>query len=414
MRTILTIEGADNTGANYLTWAPVQASIRLVEVGAAAGPVAVVLRNANTAQGGQVEFSNTLTGARRNRLQLNLPVNGNPVNFFVAGKFNRPSTANKDAAIQAVQASNGSVLSTNSVMVRIRKNANRLTTAERDRFLAAFATLNNRGMGKFSDFRNVHTQIGTREAHFNFGFLPWHRAYLLDLERELQLIDPSVALPYWKFDETARNVFTRGFMGVSVGGRVTFDPGNPLQFWVTDLTPGILRSPRFNTMTSSAFVISEAQTLNLGSLYALFRSMEGSPHGDAHTSFGGYISDIDTAAKDPLFFMLHANVDRMWAKWQRNNRRFDSTNTSTYTAQGSAGTPGSVRAGHNLNDTMWPWNGITGGGRPPTAPGGPFPPSPVANAPGPTPTVRSMIDYQGVLNRADRLGFAYDDVSFQP
>ena len=28
-------------------------------------------------------------------------------------------------------------------------------------------------------------------------------------------IDPSVALPYWRFDQSAPNVFTRDFMGES-------------------------------------------------------------------------------------------------------------------------------------------------------------------------------------------------------
>jgi hypothetical protein len=32
--------------------------------------------------------------------------------------------------------------------------------------------------------------------------------------------------------------------------------------------------------------------------------------------FGGSIRDPTTAAKDPLFFLLHCNVDRLWAKWQ--------------------------------------------------------------------------------------------------
>ena len=50
--------------------------------------------------------------------------------------------------------------------------------------LAAFATLNNAGMGRFADFRNVHSSAGDPEAHQNAGFPPWHRAFLLDLERE--------------------------------------------------------------------------------------------------------------------------------------------------------------------------------------------------------------------------------------
>jgi tyrosinase len=61
---------------------------------------------------------------------------------------------------------------------------------------------------------------------------------------------------------------------------------------------------------------------------------------------------------------------------------------------------------------MWPWNNVTGGPRPPTAPRTPFPAARTATAPGPAPTVGDMIDYQGVVNPQSFMNFAYDDVPF--
>jgi tyrosinase len=126
-------------------------------------------------------------------------------------------------------------------------------------------------MGRFADFRNVHSSAGDPEAHQNAGFPPWHRAFLLDLERELQQIDPSVALPYWRFDEPAPNLFTRDFMGVTdpSTGRVLFSATNPFQFWATDGVIGIVRRPRFNTQTQRATalqgpVTTEPETFLLG------------------------------------------------------------------------------------------------------------------------------------------------------
>ncbi len=414
MRTEITINGSSELASNYIAWAPVPCQVRLVDATEADGPVAVRLSNQNPSQGGQIVFYPAVPGPAQDDIQLTLPVDGSPVPLFIAGKFGKPSTTDKDAIIETRDAGNGNLLSMSSLMVRVRKNANDLTGAERDRFLSAIARLNDRGMGRFSDFRNIHTDAGSPEAHFNAGFLPWHRAFMLDLERELQALDPSVTLPYWKFDEVARNLFSRSFMGVpNAIGTLRFSANNPLQFWVTDMSPGIVRQPFFNTTTQSAFVDGEADTLNLGDAYARFANMEGNPHGFAHTSFGGFISDIPTAAKDPLFFMLHANVDRLWAKWQWLNRRFDIGSIDTYAFPGAAGSPGSTRIGHNLNDTMWPWNQITGFPRPPSAPGGNFPDSAIVSTPGPIPAVRDMIDYQGVLNPASRLGFDYDDVPFE-
>ncbi|MCA1646857.1 MAG: tyrosinase family protein [Chloroflexi bacterium] len=421
MRTELAINGSTDAAANFIGWAPVPSQLRLADASGATSPVTVKLRNKNTTAGGQVQFFTALPGAPQAELQLTLPSTGTPIQLFVGGQFGKPSSENGDAAIEIVDASGTQILSTTPLMVRVRKNANALTVNERNRFRAAFATLNNRGQGKFSDFRNIHTNAGSPEAHGNPGFLPWHRSFMLDLERELQRIDSTVALPYWRFDQPAPNLFTLDFMGVSdANGTVRFSPTNPLQFWSTDGSVGIVRSPHFNTKTQPAHgqlaVMTEAATFALSGpnkSYEPFRQLEGNPHGAAHVSFGGSLSSIPTAAKDPLFFLLHANVDRLWAKWQWFNHRFDLTSTTSFTFLGKAGDPGSFRIGHNLQDTMWPWNQITGGVRPPTAPGGNFPPSVLSNAPGLTPAVRHMIDYQGVLTPASRLGFDYDDVPFE-
>jgi tyrosinase len=419
MRTGITIDGA-----NYIAWAPVRSSIRLVEADGGANFVDVLLRNQSPGEGGQIVFRDAIPGTEQDSLRLRLPGDGTPVDFFIAGKFSRPSEADKDAVIEAVEANTGAVLSTTPLMVRIRKDANDLTAEERNRFLSALAILNDSGMGRFSDFRNMHTQAASPEAHGNAGFLPWHRVYILDLERELQRIDPSVALPYWRFDKPAPNLFTREFMGVPNGdGVVQFEPGHPLEFWETNGGVGITRTPLFDTETSPASplppadpLLNQEATLNLGNRYADFRDMETNPHGSAHISFTGFIRSLQMAARDPLFFLLHCNVDRLWARWQWLNQRFDTANPDTYPFQGSAGDPGSTRVGHNRMDTMWSWNEVTGTGapndRPPTAPGGTLAASPAAAAPGPTPTVGDMIDYQGVINPENRLGFDYDRVRF--
>ena len=417
--TQIIINSNPNLDANYITWSPVPAQIRLANTGA--NVFAVKLRNQNPSQGGQVVFFAPFPGPGRgdhgqDELMLALPHDGSLVPFFIAGKFGKPSLEDKDAVIEVVDTSSGNVLSVTPLMVRIRKSANSLESGERQRFLSALALLNmasTGGVGGFADYANIHSDAGVQEAHGDAGFLPWHRAFLLDLERELQALDPSVSLPYWRFDEAAPNLFTRAFLGVpNQTGTLEFDTNNPLQF----LSPPIWRQPEFNTTTESARVMTEADTMQLGNVYASYRIMEGNPHGSAHTSFWGLISNLGSAARDPLFFLLHANVDRLWAKWQWYMNRFDRTSADTYTFLGRAGDPGAARIGHNLLDTMWPWNQITGTGgpndRPPTAPGGNLPQSRVVNFPSLTPAVSDMIDYQGILQPANRLGFDYDDVPF--
>jgi len=380
----------------------------------------VVLSNQNTSTGGQVVFSSTADGSFDDTLTLTLPVDGSAVDFFVAGKFGSPSIADKDACIQAADSTGATVYSTTQLMVRVRKDANSLTTDERDRFISAFATLNNKGQGKFSDFRDMHTSAALPEAHNGAGFLSWHRSYLLDLERALQNIDPSVTIPYWKFDDPAPNIFTQDFMGESdANGDVQFSAANPLAFWTTDNHLGINRGPGFDTATEPAHsdgntLLTEDQTINIGTAFADFTTMEGNPHGSAHVSFTGYLSNPATAPKDPMFYLLHCNVDRLWAKWQQTNKRWDVASTDTFEFLGKSGDPGATRIGHNLQDTMWPWNQDTSPPRPKTAPGGGMTTSPATDAPGGQPTVGDMIDYQGVMASSSRILAEYDGLGYTP
>jgi tyrosinase len=416
MNVELQINNSVSPQARFVGWAPSPCRIRVTNPAGALPPsVSVQLRGVSAANGGAIVFRKGTTGAFATTLTLTVPLNGTSVPFFVAGRFGQPSKSNGDVRIEA-RAKLNPLLSTLTLvgavklMVRIRKNAESLTNAERDRFIAAFAQLNNQGAGRFADFRNMHTNVSSPQAHGAPGFLPWHRAYLLDLERELQAIDPSVALPYWRFDQVAPKLFTPDFMGSHVNGTVQFGASNPLQFWVTDGVQGVTRGPFNNSWVPATQappgVITEAATLALGTAYPAFSAMEFNPHGNAHTSWSGFIRSIGTAAKDPLFFLLHCNVDRLWARWQRQNGRFDPAVAASYDSN-----PGNP-IGHNLVDTMWPWNGVTTPPRPPTAPGGAMAGSPCVSAPGPQPRVQSSLDYQGSVNPLSREGFDYDDVRF--
>jgi tyrosinase len=399
----LQINNSTNAAARFVTWAPSPCRIRMTNSAGAIPPaVGIRLSSVSAAGGGAVGFRTGASGAFASTLTLTVPTNGASVSFFTAGTA--ASSNNSDVKIEA-RAGN-TVVGSTACMVRIRKNANTLKPPEKARFVAAFAQLNNQGLGRFTDFREMHrTTLALNQAHGAPGFLPWHRAYLLDLERELQAIDASVALPYWRFDQPAPNIFKPDFLGVSDNlGTVSFANNNPLQFWKTDGQPGINRRPLFNINVAPPGLRTEAQTLALGTSYSQFRIMEGNPHGSAHVSFGGMIQSASTAPRDPLFFLLHCNVDRLWAKWQRQNARFNPATVASFNNNNAS------PIGHRLQDTMWPWNGVTGGTRPPTAPGGTMAPSPIVPAPGLSPRVQDMLDYHGVISAASNEAFDYDDV----
>jgi tyrosinase len=407
------INGSAAREARYVTYAPSSCRIRQAP---AAGPLAITLHSEPAkAGGGEAVFYADPAAPSNASLQVTLPADGSWVEFGLGGKWQAPSIDDGDCLLIATGDTRPVTI---PLMVRLRKNANTLLPRERDRFLAALAKLNAGGSGLFQDFRDVHVRAADGEEHRGPHFLPWHRTYLLDLERELQVIDPSVTLHYWRFDQPAPNVFRSNFMGATAQvtmadfpSDVLFDPGHPLGGWVTDSVPGISRSALFDTQATAApgrqgfALLSEAATLALGVDYTSFAQMEGTPHGAAHVSFVGWLSSIPTAARDPLFFMLHANVDRLWALWQWLNRRTDPDDPQVYQGQN--------RAGRRLDDSTWPWNGVTTFPRPDFAPRGPLAASPETAAPGAEPTIRGVIDFQGHTSAAARIGCGYDVVPYE-
>jgi tyrosinase len=250
---------------DYLTWAPAPARIRQVSA-AQSADLDVVLTNdpdeptppgRNLPPDGNFAFAKSVvTGATATgaTLALVLPKDGSWVSFFVAGDFPRASSEDKDAVIEVHQNNAaGPVLHRTPAMVRIRKDHRELTSSERSRFLGALSTL-HRTLQGYERFVRIHelTSMGHRRrpegyfwpdvAHRGPAFIAWHRAYLLLFERELQKIDASVALPYWRMD-TLPSPFEENFMGANTVSETTpfveptFAIGNPLANWVVNGDP---------------------------------------------------------------------------------------------------------------------------------------------------------------------------------
>ena len=60
----------------------------------------------------------------------------------------------------------------------------------------------------------------------------------------------------------------------------------------------------------------------------------------------GTMADLASSINDPVFWLIHANVDRIWAEWQAHGRE----GSDYYPASGGL-------YGENLNDRLWPWDG---------------------------------------------------------
>lgn len=228
-----------------------------------------------------------------------------------------------------------------------RKNLARLTPAERAAFVAAVNTLREDGV--YDSFIDQHFGA-SGHGHGGPAFFPWHREYILRFERALQAVDPAVSLPYW--DWTVDNLNPAGTQSLIWRDDFMGGPGDPRNGFRVMTGPfaawGIRRN-NFNRFTFPG--TGGTITARMASPdYATFRQIE-SPHGGAHVWVGGDMSAPPTAVRDPVFFLLHCNVDRLWSEWIRRHRA--SRGFRPYRPLSGGPT------GHNLNDSMWPWNGTT-------------------------------------------------------
>jgi len=434
------------TADDYLTWSPVVVQVKLAQP-SASGPVAVILQNMD-AVGGQLVFgpapptTGTIPYPTQPAVPVSIAADGATWSeVVVAGSFGHASTRDKDAVLE-VRTSGGQVLGREAMMVRVRKNAETLTTEERDRFLRALLRHHQLSTTNYATAQAIHMLVaGNVQGHGGPAFLPWHRAFVLRLERELQAVDPGVALRYWKSGEPAPHVFSLDFMGVSAAnpnwgldGWAQFSATNPLQFWAVTVSgtgyTGVRRRPSFSPTQPAGLVIgstffrvlNDAETIALPGTYGSWESsMEIDPHGSAHVRAGGsnlgWMRQVAISVGDPLFFLHHANVDHQWALWETANPvRFDSTNAGAYQPSGVRTGTSCSDIGSHLWDTMWPWNGqTTAPCWPATAPGGVFPQTVDALLTLPAlPRPVDVLDYRRAAFNPAGIGFAYDDIPHGP
>ncbi len=214
-----------------------------------------------------------------------------------------------------------------------RKNFIELTIDERNRLADALNELYD--SGTITTFANEH-DANWFNIHRGPAFLTWHRHFLLRIEQALRSIDARVTLPYWDWTlSNSRNLDDGGLWESFFGGRA--NSGGNFDHWAYTRS---LSAPG-NTLQTLDNVISELQTES----YQDFRALEFSnSHVNGHTWTGGTM--MSTASPgDPLFYLHHCNIDRLWAIWQRNH-----TGVDQYSLDGGA-SPGYF-SDIPLNDLM--------------------------------------------------------------
>lgn len=160
---------------------------------------------------------------------------------------------------------------------------------------------------------------GTCQAHsFNSDpdmFLPWHRMYLLGFEAIIRAVlnDDDFALPYWDYTQPGSRSIPVEFRSPAVPELASLFRPNRKRLGV-DINAG---EPMDKGTTISPYNLA-AMTQPSFSLFSAV--LDGGLHGRVHTGVGdsSNMAAIETAAGDPIFWLHHCNIDRIWAGWDPN------------------------------------------------------------------------------------------------
>jgi tyrosinase len=190
-------------------------------------------------------------------------------------------------------------------------------------------------------------------AHSQWFFLPWHRAYLVEFEAILRAHISALggpadtwALPYWNASDWRADRRRLGLPLPLRGATLPDDvdvPGvaadadgtrpNPLfnptrlgadepgpndsPAWA-DATISLLR-PHYANKDDTEFVSFGGGVIEDPQNAADFHgdaqetgALDAQPHGTVHVHVNGTMGAFETAGLDPVFWMHHANMDRLW------------------------------------------------------------------------------------------------------
>lgn len=266
----------------------------------------------------------------------------------------------------------------------IRRNISSLTLEEQKLFRDAFIKLHEQyhfpdNVSGWFKQDQIHQKT---HVHGGPSFLPWHRELCNQLEALLRMVEPGISLHYWDFHQNPIEINllgTDGLFGASEGM-----VGPPLDILhnkgIEEGSRGV-RDPDDSTAppqdptlppreilrgvglfeTKFPFAISDEEIIHTGDIfngqpvenqyhYSVFSLGLERVHNLAHDYIGGSIRSDHRAFEDPFVFLLHSNIDRLWAKWQLQTGKEWRLNPEEIYG---------IAATERITENMEPWAGGT-------------------------------------------------------
>merc|ERR1719461_2014568 len=211
--------------------------------------------------------------------------------------------------------------------IAVRKEIRSLSQEDQQRFANAVKRMMKNDNGKdSSEFYRVASYHGLYCAHRNESFPVWHRPYLVEFERALQEADKKlgndgkIALPYWDWtqrggNELIPNIIRKEFPNVK---GLYSDPDWQLNNWDFEFPSDAEFKSNVEYAKIDNMVVDclkEDEHFKHASATAGANASVESPHDRIHVASGWPMTSVELAAFNPLFYLHHCNVDRIFQKY---------------------------------------------------------------------------------------------------
>lgn len=142
--------------------------------------------------------------------------------------------------------------------------------------------------------------------HGHLDFLPWHRKYIYYFEKLIMHFSGGKlnALPYWDYTTPAEAALPPAFVSSTYGA------GTPNPLYHANRSPVYASGV---TPIPDAFVNPSGANAQL-TFSGFSSSLEGTPHDNVHVQLGGTMVTY-FSPRDPIFWLHHCNIDRLWSNW---------------------------------------------------------------------------------------------------
>jgi hypothetical protein len=216
----------------------------------------------------------------------------------------------------------------------IRRNIAMVSDAERTRFINAILQLDTAkfypdGVSYWDKQEDIHknAHFHNVDVHFGPAFTPWHRVIVNRLEELLREVDPALSLHYWDWTTDPRvappggaALFTDVFMDNS-NGDVSHLLKNFESSEGAELGNGHNKVWRNVGATAAKGdgtpnLAVDATILSNTDWPSFVTALKAAHDNTAHSYIGGTLTNPHYSFHDPFVFLVHSNLDRIWAQWQ--------------------------------------------------------------------------------------------------